>query len=293
MPTPQHLSYGFLPPRNREVLKATPLCAAPTYKGRHPQTAMRPRVLVCDGESQSLRALKIVLRNAGFEVDATSTSAEALNHAALRAPNAAIVELALPDGDGVELCRTLREWSTMPLILLSAINEEAHTVRALQAGADDYMTKPFGPQELVARLHAILRRADPIADEPIVELDEIEINLASGVVKRRGEELHLTSTEVKLLRALVHHRGRLLTHSALLLEVWGAAYERDRQTLRTHIANLRRKLGSAEGLPLIDTHHGVGYRFAGSHAANAPQMGQIASEKLSPARVNRTYPYAA
>ncbi len=277
MPTPQHPSYGF----------------PPWYSGRHPQTAVRPRVLVCDGEPQSLRALKVVLRSAGFEVDATSTRAEALDHAALRAPNAAIVELALPDGDGVELCRTLREWSTMPLILLSAINEEAHTVRALQAGADDYVMKPFRPQELVARLRAILRRADPTLDEPTVELGEIEINLASGVVKRRGEEMHLTSTEVKLLRLLVRQRGRLLTHSVLLLEVWGAAYEQDRQTLRTHIANLRRKLGSADGIPLIDTHHGVGYRFAGAHVANAPQMGQIGSEKFSLARVNREYPYAA
>jgi two-component system, OmpR family, KDP operon response regulator KdpE len=254
---------------------------------------MRPRVLICDGEAQSLRALKVVLRSAGFEVDATSTSAEALDHAAVCAPHAAIVELELPDGDGVELCRALREWSTMPLILLSGINEEMHTVRALQAGADDCVTKPFGPQELVARLHAILRRAAPTVDELIVELDEIEINLASGVVKRQGEEIHLTPTEVKLLRALVHHRERLLTHRALLLEVWGVAYESDRQTLRTHIANLRRKLGSAGGMPLIGTHHGVGYRFAGPPAAVAPQMRKIAAEKLPVARVNREYPTAA
>ncbi len=121
----------------------------------------------------------------------------------------------------------------------------------------------------------------------------VEINLASGVVNRQGEEVHLTPIELKLLRAVVHRRGRLLTHSALLLEVWGAAYEQDRQTLRTHIANLRRKLGSAGGMPLIGTHHGVGYRLAGSYAAITPQMRQIASEKLSLERMEREYPHAA
>ncbi len=190
-----------------------------------------------------------MLRDAGFEVDTTSTGKEALDRAAVRAPDAAIIELVLPDGDGVELCRALREWSTMPLIFVSSVSGERHRVRALQAGADDYVTKPFGPLELVARLHATMRRANPIADEPIVELDDLEINLAARVVRRRGREVHLTPIEFNPLRVLLHNRGRLLTHNALLRAVWGFAYEGDRQTLRAHMANLRRKLKLDEGLP--------------------------------------------
>jgi two-component system, OmpR family, KDP operon response regulator KdpE len=248
------------------------------YAGAHAAERVRPSVLVCDGDSQNLRALKAVLSSAGFAVDATSTSNQALDHAALRAPIAAIVELVLPDGDGVELCRALREWSTMPLIVLSAVNEETHKVRALHAGADDYLTKPFGAQELVARLHATLRRASPTIEEPSVEVGDIEINLAARVVSRQDEEVHLTPIEFDLLRALVRHRGRLLTHGALLREVLCVAYEKDRQTLRVHIANLRRKLASAGGVPLIDTHHGAGYRFTDGRAESSPKTRYLVSE---------------
>jgi two-component system KDP operon response regulator KdpE len=159
----------------------------------------------------------------------------------------------------------------MPLIVLSAINEETHKVRALHAGADDYLTKPFGAQELVARLHATLRRAGPVVEEPSVEVGDIKINLAARVVSRHDEDVHLTPIEFDLLRALVRHRGRLLTHRALLREVWGVAYENDRQTLRVHIANLRRKLSCADGMSLIDTHHGAGYRFTDRRAEGSPR----------------------
>jgi two-component system KDP operon response regulator KdpE len=231
--------------------------------------SVRPRVLVCDAESQSLRGLRVVLRGAGFEVDETSTGKAALDRAALHAPSAAIVELVLPDGDGVEVCRRLREWSAMPLIVLSAINEEDQNVRALEAGADHYLTKPFGARELIARLNATLRRADRGDDQPHLALHGLEIDLAARVVHREGKEVHLTPIEFRLLRVMVHQRGRLLTHGALLRQVWGTAYEQDRPTLRTHVANLRRKLEPAEGLPLIDTQHGVGYRFTDSHPEKA------------------------
>jgi two-component system KDP operon response regulator KdpE len=253
------------------VFRTRPASAPSWYAGAHPPERVRPSVLVCDDDSQNVHALKAVLWSAGFAMDATSTSSQALDHAAVRAPIAAIVELVLPDGDGVELCRALREWSTMPLIVLSAINEETHKVRALHAGADDYLTKPFGAQELVARLHATLRRAGPVIEEPSVEVGDIKINLAARVVSRHDEDVHLTPIEFDLLRALVRHRGRLLTHRALLREVWGVAYENDRQTLRVHIANLRRKLSCADGLSLIDTHHGAGYRFTDRQAEGSPR----------------------
>jgi two-component system, OmpR family, KDP operon response regulator KdpE len=220
----------------------------------------RRRVLICD-EPQTLRALRVVLRGAGFDVDATSSAKTALDRAALRAPEAAIIELLLPDGDGIEVCRRLREWSDMPLIVLSAVGDEDPKVRALEAGADDYLTKPFGARELVARLYAKLRRVNVCEDQPRVTLGGLEIDLATRTVCRGSEDIHLTPIEFKLLRLLVQHRGRLLTHSALLREVWGAAYAEERQTLRTHIANLRRKIAAPGATSAIRTDHGVGYHL--------------------------------
>jgi two-component system KDP operon response regulator KdpE len=228
----------------------------------------RRRILLCDAEPQTLHALRVVLHEAGFEVDSTRTVAEGLDRGALRLPTAAIIELVLPDGDGVELCRRLREWSAIPVILLSAVCDEEEQVRAFEAGADDYVTKPFRPRELVARLLANLRRAEPGGEERCVELDGLEIDLAARVVRRSGDEVHLTPIEFKLLGVLIQNRGRLLTHNALLRQVWGAAYMDARQTLRAHIANLRRKI-EPDGLRLIHTDHGVGYRFADAHSENA------------------------
>jgi two-component system KDP operon response regulator KdpE len=234
-------------------------------------------VLVCDGQLQSLRALRVVLRGAGFEVDETTTAKQALAHAALRVPDAAVIELVLFDGDGVEVCHGLREWSAMPVIMLSTIDEEGQKVRALDGGADDYLTKPFGARELVARLRAALRRTSSADDESRIALGGLEIDLAGHVVYREGQELHLTPIEFRLLRVLVQHRGRLLTHSALLRQVWGTAYEGDRQTLRAHIANLRRKLEPVDGLPLIRTRHGVGYRFTTGSLERATQSRPLAA----------------
>jgi two-component system, OmpR family, KDP operon response regulator KdpE len=220
-----------------------------------------PLVLVCDDEDQILRALRIILRDAGFEPMPTTTAQEALDAAALRAPDAAIIDLVLPDGDGIEVCRQLRSWSGMPILVLSAVGEEEQKVRALEAGADDYVTKPFGPRELVARLRAVMRRSQVADDEPAIDVDGLHLDLAARTVRRDGEEVHLTPTEFDLLRTLVRNRGRLMTHRALLTEVWGQAYAGDTPTLRTHIANLRRKIEPQDGARLIRTDPGVGYRF--------------------------------
>jgi two-component system, OmpR family, KDP operon response regulator KdpE len=220
------------------------------------------RVLVVDDERQILRALKVILREAGYEVVEATTVEEALDRAAVRPPDAAIVDLMLPDGSGVELCRRLREWSTMPILVLSAVGEEETKVEALEAGADDYVTKPFGTRELVARLAAALRRAGEVPGEPAVQLDGLRVDLNDRVVQRDGEDVHLTPIEFDLLRALVRHRGRLMTHRALLVEVWGPQYADDTQVLRAHIANLRRKIEPTGERRYIRTEPGIGYRFA-------------------------------
>ena len=222
----------------------------------------RQRVLVCDDEPQILRALRVVLRDAGFDVVAATTAAEALDAAALQAPDAAILDLVLPDGDGIDVARQLRQWTHAPIIVLSAVGDEQRKIQALELGADDYVTKPFSPAELVARLRAALRRATPVADEPILRVDELELDLAARAVRVAGAEIHLTPIEFKLLRALVTKRGRLLTHRVLLTEVWGPVYADDVATLRTHIANLRRKIEPDGSARLIRTEPGVGYRFA-------------------------------
>jgi two-component system KDP operon response regulator KdpE len=222
----------------------------------------RGRVLVCDDEPQILRALRVVLRDAGFEAIPAATMEEALDAASLRPPDAAIVDLLLPDGDGVELTRRLREWTQAPILVLSAVGDEADKIRALDAGADDYVTKPFSPPELLARLRAVLRRAAPSGGESVLRADGLEIDLTAHAVRRNGGEVRLTKTEYELLRVLMVNRGRLLTHRALLTEVWGPPYADDVATLRTHMANLRRKIdpgGARRGL--IRTESGIGYRF--------------------------------
>jgi len=222
----------------------------------------RARILVVDDERQILRALKVILREAGYEAIEAATVEEALDLAAVRPPDAAIIDLMLPDGSGIELSRRLREWSKMPILVLSAIGEEDAKVEALEAGADDYVTKPFGPRELVARLAAALRRAGDAPGEPAIEVDGLQIDLNARVVRRDGKEIHLTPIEFDLLRTLVRHRGRLMTHRALLVEVWGPQYADDTQVLRAHIANLRRKIEPSGERRYIRTDPGVGYRFA-------------------------------
>ncbi|MCB0876918.1 MAG: response regulator transcription factor [Solirubrobacterales bacterium] len=220
------------------------------------------RVLVCDDEPQIVRALRVVLREAGFHVVAASDGEEALDHAAVQPPDAAIIDLVLPDIDGVEVCRRLREWTSMPIIVLSAVGDEVEKVRALEAGADDYVTKPFGSRELLARLQATMRRAGARTEEPVLVAGDLEVDLAARVVRRAGEEIHLTPIEFSLLAALARNPGRLLTHNALLTEVWGPGHAEDTAALRTHIANLRQKIDPDGSTMPIKTDPGVGYRLA-------------------------------
>ena len=219
-------------------------------------------VLVCDDEPQILRALRVILRDAGFQAIPASSGEEALDQAAVQHPEAAIIDLVLPDIDGVEVCRRLREWSRIPIIVLSAVGDEDAKVRALASGADDYVTKPFGPRELVARLQAVLRRAGAAPEDAVIQADGLEVDLAAHAVRRDGQEVHLTPKEFELLRTLVQNRGRLMTHGALLTKVWGAGYSEDTQVLRAHVANLRRKIEPPDGPRYIKTDPGVGYRFA-------------------------------
>jgi two-component system KDP operon response regulator KdpE len=222
----------------------------------------RARVLVCDDETQILRALRVILRDAGFEALPASDGEEALDVAAVERPDAAIIDLVLPDIDGVEVCRRLREWGSLPIIVLSAVGEEDAKVRALAAGADDYVTKPFGPRELIARLEAVLRRSGGEPEDAVISADGLELDLAARVVRRDGEEIHLTPREFDVLRMLARNRGRLITHRELLSAVWGPGYSDDTQVLRAHVANLRRKIEPADGPRYIKTDPGVGYRFA-------------------------------
>jgi two-component system KDP operon response regulator KdpE len=219
------------------------------------------RVLICDDEPQIVRALRVVLREAGFKVIAASDGEEALDHAAVQPPDAAIIDLVLPDIDGVEVTRRLREWTAMPIIVLSAVGDETEKVRALDAGADDYVTKPFGPRELIARLQAAMRRAGAVADEPILVAGNLEIDLAARVVRRAGEEVHLTPIEFELIATFARNPGRLLTHRALLTEVWGPGHANETAVLRTHIANLRQKIDPDGTAAPIRTDPGVGYRL--------------------------------
>ena len=224
---------------------------------------MSARVLVVDDERQILRALRVLLGGAGFEVSTAESAQDALDKLTVRPPDAAILDLILPDGNGVDIARSIREWSEMPIIVLSAVGDEAEKVRALEAGADDYVTKPFGPDELIARLRAALRRTSGAPTEPMLRAEGLELDLAGHRVTVGGNEVHLTPTEFDLLRVLMLGRGRLLTHGALLREVWGPAYENDTQVLRVHIANLRRKIEPERGSPShILTDPGIGYRFA-------------------------------
>ncbi len=221
-----------------------------------------PPVLVCDDETQILRALRVILRDAGYEALPADSGEEALDLAAVRHPQAAIIDLVLPDIEGVEVCRRLREWSDMPIIVLSAVGDEDAKVRALAAGADDYVTKPFGPRELIARLEAVMRRVGSEPEETVMRADGLEVDIAARVVRRDGHDVHLTPKEFDLLRVLVRNRGRLVTYRELLVAVWGSAYADDTQVLRAHVANLRRKIEPVDGPRYVKTDPRVGYRFA-------------------------------
>jgi two-component system KDP operon response regulator KdpE len=220
------------------------------------------RVLVVDDEPQIVRGMRVILRNAGYAVESSATKEEALDAVSVRPPDLMVLDLVLPDGSGVDVCRSVREWSAMPIIVVSAVGDEREKVRALDAGADDYITKPFGADELTARLRALLRRAGDNDEEPAVTLGNLEIDLASRTVKRDGEHIHLTPIEYDLLAELTRHRGKLVTQRQLLSAVWGPEYTRETHYLRVHVAHLRAKLEEDPSRPRhIVTEPGVGYRL--------------------------------
>ena len=234
---------------------------------------MSGRVLVVDDEPQILRALQTNLRGAGYEVDVAATARDALSAAALRPPDAVILDLILPDGSGTDVCRELRRWTAAPILVLSAVGEEPEKVAALDAGADDYVTKPFGVDELQARIHAVLlRAAGPNADaKGRLRLGPIVLDIPRHAVRVGSRPVHLTPREFALLKALLENRGRVVTRARLLRAVWGEAYVEETAYLHVYVNRLRRKLEAADPTGatrgLIVAEPGIGYRVADPEAA--------------------------
>ena len=224
----------------------------------------RPTVLAVEDDPQIRRFLRTALAAESLEVVEAETGARALVEAAMRKSEVVILDLGLPDMDGKDVIRRLREWSDVPVLVLSARTQEAQKVEALDAGADDYLTKPFGAAELLARIRvALRRRARTETGEPTLEVGELRIDLAARRVTLAGAALHLTPIEYRLLAALARHAGKVLTHRQLLREVWGEAYAEQTHTLRVHMASLRRKVEADSSRPrYLLTELGVGYRLA-------------------------------
>jgi two-component system KDP operon response regulator KdpE len=219
-------------------------------------------VLVVDDELQIVRGLKVVLRKAGFDVQSAATKQEALDAVSVRPPDVMVLDLVLPDGSGVEVCEEVRRWSDLPILVLSAVGDEREKVRALDAGADDYITKPFGSDELTARLRALLRRSADGATTPVIEVGDLKVDLAGHTIARDGHEVHLTPIEFDLLQVLARHQGKLVTHRQLLQEVWGPGYQDELHYLRVHVAHIRAKLEPDPSRPrYLVTDPGVGYRL--------------------------------
>jgi two-component system KDP operon response regulator KdpE len=224
----------------------------------------KTKILIVDDEPQILRALRAGLAAQGYEVIGASDGEEALDKASTELPDAVILDLNLPRKSGLEVCRELRQWSSVPIIVLSVRDAERDKVTALDLGADDYLTKPFGTDELLARLRVALRHAEARegAGEPVVRAGNVVIDLARHIVQRGEEEVHLTATEYNLLAYLATNAGRVLTHTQIMEHVWGAGYESETQNLRVYISQLRRKLDPDSLQPqMITTEPGIGYRF--------------------------------
>jgi len=220
------------------------------------------RVLVVDDDPALVRALSINLRARGYEVHAASTGAGALALAASHPPQAVVLDLGLPDLDGTEVIAGLRGWTGVPILVLSAREDSAEKVAALDAGADDYVVKPFGMDELLARLRAAIRRGSPEPARPVVTTADFTVDLGAGRVTRDGEDVKLTPTEWHLLEVLVRNPGRVVDHDRLLTEVWGPAYRDQTNYLRVYMATLRRKLEPDAAAPKhLLTEAGRGYRF--------------------------------
>ncbi|MFY9635180.1 response regulator [Pseudarthrobacter sp. BIM B-2242] len=222
----------------------------------------RTRVLVVDDDPHLLKALRITLQAHGYDVDTASDGGTCLSAASRRPPDVMILDLGLPDRDGADVLRELRRWSSLPVLVLSARHGSSDKVDALDAGADDYITKPFGLDELLARLRALLRRVPEPESAPTVAASSFTVDLARRRVTRGGEVVRLTPTEWNILELLVRNPARLVTQQQLLLDVWGPAYQTEANYLRVYMAQLRRKLEDHPGNPRhLLTEPGVGYRF--------------------------------
>jgi len=224
-----------------------------------------PLVLVVEDEPQVMRFLRATLPAHGYRVLEAASGAQALVHAQTQLPDLVLLDLGLPDLDGLEVTRRIRGWSAVPIVVVSARGQEGDKVQALDAGADDYLTKPFGTEELLARMRVALRHAARVAGgagETVFETGELRIDLAARLVYRRGEEVRLTRTEYRLLAALVKHAGKVLTHRQLLVEVWGPGSASETHYLRVYMAQLRHKLEDDPARPRhLLTETGVGYRL--------------------------------
>ena len=219
------------------------------------------RILVVDDEPQILRAMQMKLRGAGYTVETAATAEEALMKAAMRPPDAVVLDLLLPDGNGGEVCRELRTWSTAPVLVLSAVGEESEKIAALDAGADDYVTKPFSGDELLARLRAALRRTTT-SMQPTLEIGDLRIDLEKRAVSMNGRDVSLTPIEYDLLRLLAVNEGKLLTHPMILREIWGPAYREESNYVHVYISHLRRKIEPDPTRPrYLLNQPGVGYRL--------------------------------
>jgi two-component system KDP operon response regulator KdpE len=221
-------------------------------------------VLVIDDEPPIRRLLRLTLEPQGYRVFEADNGQLGLQEAAARRPDVIVLELGLPDMDGVTVLKRLREWSQTPVLVLSVRDREADKVAALDNGADDYLTKPFGTEELLARMRAVQRRAPEAQEEPVFVSGDLTVDLASRTVMVKKKEVHLTATEYALLRELVRHAGRVVMHAQLLRAVWGPNSENQSQYLRVYITHLRKKLETTTSGKLIQTEPGIGYRLLAS-----------------------------
>jgi two-component system KDP operon response regulator KdpE len=220
------------------------------------------RVLVVDDENAIRRYLRTALTAQGFTVYEAVNGEEAVNAVLNDRPDIIILDLGLPDFDGIEVTRRLREWSQTPIIILSVREAENDKIAALDAGADDYLTKPFGTGELMARMRVAMRRLANKSDEPVIQVDDLKMDLSRRLVTVKEQEISLTPTEYDILRLLMQNAGKVLTHRQLLRQVWGTAYESEMHLLRVNISNLRRKIEADPARPhYLVTESGVGYRL--------------------------------